>query len=220
MEKDDTSSTNKHDRMADVVLTAILGCILMTVALFSTYVATQISLSYKRGLAEIEHSRVETNAAEVEDLPTDDLSFGAGIPVIDDRIWINPVKSHRVIDGDTVYVLMDLGHSITVAKYDRIIGVDTPEKSTEAGRAVKAIVEKWCDDNRPLMAKYFREDKFGGRFDGELISGKTGETLSSYLILSGVARPYMGDAKKAWAETELTDVKLKANTILSPAISQ
>jgi endonuclease YncB( thermonuclease family) len=107
-----------------------------------------------------------------------------------------------------------------VAKYDRIIGVDTPEKSTEAGRAVKAIVEKWCDDNKPLMAKYFKEDKFGGRFDGELISGKTGETLSSYLILSGVARPYVGDAKKAWAETELTDVKLKANTILSPAVPQ
>ncbi len=51
----------------------------------------------------------------------------------------------RVIDGDTLYLAVDLGCDTTLAMTVRLIGLNAPEMNTDAGKAAKAFVEGWVD---------------------------------------------------------------------------
>lgn len=125
-------------------------------------------------------------------------------------IWHYPVKEIRVVDGDTSEVTLDLGMGIQAFKMVRILGVDTPEKNTPAGKAVKGAIERWVARESPLVAKYTKEDKFGGRFDGDLI-GASGGSLAAFLLEQGLGRSYNGERKPEWTIDALRDIERKAN---------
>jgi endonuclease YncB( thermonuclease family) len=52
-------------------------------------------------------------------------------------------KLHRVIDGDTFELDIDLGFGCWTRQTIRLQGLDCPERNTPEGRAAKAFTEAW-----------------------------------------------------------------------------
>lgn len=77
------------------------------------------------------------------------------------RIWEYPCVVERVIDGDTYVLTLDLGLHIFRRESCRLLGVNAPEVSTEAGRAVR----EWARGRVPAgtMGVYRSQelDKYG-----------------------------------------------------------
>ena len=71
-------------------------------------------------------------------------------------------KAHlkRVIDGDTLEVLIDLGFSNYVTQRLRLKSLDTPELPTPEGIKAKKFVEKSLNDSKFLIIKTHSHDKY------------------------------------------------------------
>ena len=71
------------------------------------------------------------------------------------------VRVLNVTDGDTVWVLVDLGFGITVRQHLRLRGLDAPEIESSEGKEAKAFVEAQFQKNRgPLLIKTVKSDKY------------------------------------------------------------
>ena len=82
-------------------------------------------------------------------------------------IYIYKAELIRVVDGDTVDLIIDLGFDTLRKERFRLYGIDAPEMRTEAGKAAKAWLE---DALMPLEAIYVqtiqletkaKRDKYG-----------------------------------------------------------
>ncbi|MCB1144536.1 MAG: thermonuclease family protein [Leptospiraceae bacterium] len=71
-------------------------------------------------------------------------------------------KAHlkRVIDGDTLEVLIDLGFSNYITQRLRLKSLDTPELPTPEGVKAKKFVEKSLKDSKFLIIKTHSHDKY------------------------------------------------------------
>src|SRR4030067_1095376 len=101
----------------------------------------------------------------------------------------------RVIDGDSLILLIDTGfcHSATV--HVRLLGVDTPERvNPEGWRRAREYVANWAEEAGALSFMCSGHDKYGGRWLGT-IRNNLGESLSDALIRSGHGVPYCGGKK-------------------------
>ena len=101
---------------------------------------------------------------------------------------------HRVIDGDTIDVTVDLGFSTFVDQRIRVFGVNCPEMGTAEGRAVKAKVEAWLDaEHHPQLPilSYGKLDKYGRRLADFRNEGRDIPLLSDYLLANGLAVEYL-----------------------------
>jgi hypothetical protein len=131
----------------------------------------------------------------------------------------NSIHSIRVIDGDTVEAMV-AGTEFFKNDYKllsiRIYGVDTPEKSTLAGKLVKQVVIQTLASYKQPMVIYATEDKFSGRGVGDIVDGpnQTWPTLGKFLFEHGLARAYYGGAKKPWTDKELLEVEKKCSLLL------
>lgn len=102
----------------------------------------------------------------------------------------------KVVDGDTVDVLVDLGFDIYVEKRIRLSGINTPEIRTrnkiekKKGLAAKKRVEEWCelDKECSLILKSKGVGKYG-RVIGEIY--KNGASINNILLGEGHAKPYV-----------------------------
>lgn len=136
-----------------------------------------------------------------------------------------PVDGYSVYDGDTIKATLDLSFYVSTRYSCRIAGVDTPEKDTAAGKAVTGAVMWWMRqiDRENLRCISLDRDKFGGRFVGtffEKLSPESSveallhpETLSHWLLNTGLARPYDGGRKQPWTTEELWQVHERAMAI-------
>ena len=90
-------------------------------------------------------------------------SYGtvATVPSISDKPSYT-YKAHlkRVIDGDTLEVLIDLGFSSYSTQRLRLKGIDTPELPTLEGMKAKKFVEKSLKDSKFLIIKTHSHDKY------------------------------------------------------------
>ena len=117
----------------------------------------------------------------------------------------------RVVDGDTIDVLIDLGFNIHTKKRVRIFGINTPESRTRdkaekvKGLAAKARLKELlkADKNKFKLISH-GVGKFG-RVLGEieLTAGNAGDIL----VKEGHAYPYFGGNKE--------EAKAKAAAILA-----
>jgi micrococcal nuclease len=82
-------------------------------------------------------------------------------------IYIYKAELIRVVDGDTVELMIDLGFSQFTRQTMRLYGIDAPEMRTKEGKAAKAWLE---DALMPLEAIYVqtiqlstkaKRDKYG-----------------------------------------------------------
>jgi micrococcal nuclease len=111
-------------------------------------------------------------------------------------------KVDRVIDGDTIVMMIDLGFHMTAKVSIRLYGVDTPElrsrdaKEKEAARNARAFTEVWCNEavgnpkpsdewaDWPFVVTTSKSDSFG-RWLGYVWSVRTGAELNQAIIDAG-----------------------------------
>lgn len=118
-----------------------------------------------------------------------------------------PILAFRVIDGDSIETVLDQGFHCSIKLSCRINGIDAPERRTDAGKAVKAVVLRLLEsiDLKELTAISLGIDKYSGRYLGDICWQD--QTLSQWLLNGGMARPYGGGRKPPWAEAELERIQ-------------
>lgn len=119
-------------------------------------------------------------------------------------------KVNRVIDGDTIEIIIpSFPEELNPVKI-RVRGINTPEKSKvnakceneiilakQATEFTKTIIFKAIDEDRSIKFSQLSWDKYGGRIVANVhIGGKT--QLSELLIKNGLAKPYDGSRKSSW----------------------
>tara|TARA_R100000541_G_scaffold22750_3_gene32683 strand:+ start:84 stop:437 length:354 start_codon:yes stop_codon:yes gene_type:complete len=105
----------------------------------------------------------------------------------------------RVIDGDTIDAMIDLGFDVHVKKRIRFMGINTPESRTrdleekKLGLAAKARVQELLTTCSYITLKSHGSGKFG-RCLGELFIEIENEAvnLNQLLISEGHAVAYFG----------------------------
>lgn len=107
---------------------------------------------------------------------------------------------HRVVDGDTVDVTIDLGFRITTAQRIRLSGINAPEHNTKAGQEAIKAVDYWFH-SRP--GPYYLESRLPGGGDkyGRFLATIYADVLkkdclNDYLVREGHAKPWDGQGVK------------------------
>jgi len=104
----------------------------------------------------------------------------------------------RVVDGDTVDIIIDLGFSIGTVQRIRLSGVDAPESNakSKAERTLaadaRAFVTQWFAANPNPRVRTTKDDKYG-RMLGEFFGA---ESLNEELVRLGYAWAYDGGKKE------------------------
>lgn len=107
----------------------------------------------------------------------------------------------RVVDGDTVDIIIDLGFSLTKKERVRLAGIDTPESRTRdleekaMGIESKEFLERRLKDGVPsgLKVRTKKDGKYG-RMLGWVYIGDT--NLNKEMVYRGYAWEYDGGKKE------------------------
>jgi micrococcal nuclease len=115
----------------------------------------------------------------------------------------------KVVDGDTIDVVIDLGFDISYTSRVRLAGIDTPEsRTTDArekilGLEVKEYLKKALDGATDIVIRTEKVDSSEkyGRILGWLFVNKQTGSLNTELVNKGYAWSYDGGTKsKDFAE--------------------
>ena len=99
----------------------------------------------------------------------------------------------KIVDGDTIDVIIDLGFYLSIKKRIRLQGINAPESRTrnlsekKRGLASKARLKELCEAD--LVLKCHGLGKYG-RVIGELFD--KGQSLNELMIVEGHAVRYDG----------------------------
>ena len=108
------------------------------------------------------------------------------------KLYNYDIEIIRVIDGDTVDVMVDLGFSVWVEKRVRLFDIDAPETRTkdleekEKGKATKLRLQEMLNKDDATLESY-GVDKYG-RCLGTLYVKQ--DNLNELLISEGFATRY------------------------------
>ncbi len=114
------------------------------------------------------------------------------------------VKSvERVVDGDTVDVVIDLGFNILTKQRVRIAGIDTPEKRTrdleekEWGLKASAYAEEWFESNAESLVIRTEVDGASGKYGRVLGYFWSGDSCYNEMVVeAGLAWTYSGGKRE------------------------
>ena len=130
----------------------------------------------------------------------------------------------KVLDGDTIDVIIDLGFDLAKTERVRIAGVDTPEKRTrnleekalgiDATEWLKDKLEGAIDGDDDLIIRTELVGGVGkyGRLLGWLYIGDSDVSLNEQMITEGYAWAYDGGTKQKDFE-ELREIRRKFGTL-------
>lgn len=105
----------------------------------------------------------------------------------------------KVVDGDTVDIIIDLGFGLTKKERVRLVGIDTPESRTrdleekELGLDAKDFLERRMRDCDKLWVRTEKDGKYG-RMLGEIWCGVT--NINEEMVSRGYAWEYDGGKKE------------------------
>jgi micrococcal nuclease len=111
-------------------------------------------------------------------------------------------KVTKVVDGDTIDVILDMGFDILFAQRVRLFGIDTPESRTRDkvekiyGLKSKKFLQEKLKDAKKIIIKTYKESETGkfGRILGDVwVDGKS---VNSEMVEVGHAVAYYGQNKK------------------------
>jgi micrococcal nuclease len=98
----------------------------------------------------------------------------------------------KVVDGDTVWLSVDLGFDVKRRDSFRLYGINAPEMSTEAGVAARQhLVDLLAPGLSMVTTRKDRREKYG-RYLATLWVG--GEDMNKRMVADGHAIAYMVDA--------------------------
>jgi micrococcal nuclease len=109
----------------------------------------------------------------------------------------------KVVDGDTIDVIIDLGFDIMFSSRVRLAGIDTPESRTtdkaekSLGLESKEYLKKNLKDAKPIVIKTEKinsSEKYG-RILGWLYINNDTESINDKMINDGYAWGYLGETK-------------------------
>lgn len=97
----------------------------------------------------------------------------------------------RVIDADTVRVVLDLGFDVHIHQTIRLSGINAPEMSTKEGKEATLYVRYLLPLGASIVVKTEkdRQDKYG-RYLGKIYFLESKECLNDILIEKGFAVRY------------------------------
>jgi len=116
----------------------------------------------------------------------------------------------KVVDGDTIDIIIDLGFDLTKKERVRLAGIDTPESRTrdleekELGLEAKDFLTRRLEDGMVsgLKVKTEKDGKYG-RMLGWVFCGQT--NINEEMVYRGYAWEYDGGTKKK----DLNDLRSK-----------
>ncbi len=117
----------------------------------------------------------------------------------------------KVVDGDTVDVILDLGFGLFKKERVRVAGVDTPEKRTRnknekrLGYDATHFAEDWFAAEGDVTVKTSKDGKYG-RMLGYFHRGD--DCFNDRLVTEGYAFEYWGEKKRDMAEMETLQLLL------------
>ena len=133
-------------------------------------------------------------------------------------------KIKKVLDGDTIDVIIDLGFDLAKTERVRIAGVDTPEKRTRnlEEKALGLDATNWLKEklNQTIKGEdelVVRTELVGGvgkygRLLGWLYVGDSDISLNEQMIEEGYAWPYDGGTKQKNFE-DLREIRRQHGTL-------
>ena len=100
----------------------------------------------------------------------------------------------KVVDGDTVDVVVDLGFRVTCYQRLRLLGVDTPERNEPGWAEATAFTKSLLPVGQKVYIRTEKADSFG-RYLAELKAYTypnefVAQTVNESLLASGHAIPY------------------------------
>ena len=131
----------------------------------------------------------------------------------------------KVLDGDTIDVLIDLGFDLFKKERVRIAGVDTPEKRTRnlEEKALGIDATNWLkeklestlagDDELTIRTELVGGVGKYGRLLGWLYVGESNVSLNEQMITEGYAHPYDGGTKQKDFE-QLREIRRAHGTLI------
>ena len=134
-------------------------------------------------------------------------------------------KIKKVLDGDTIDVVIDLGFDLAKTERVRIAGVDTPEKRTrdleekalglDATNWLKGKLEETIKGDEELIIRTELKGGVGkyGRLLGWLYVGESTISLNELMIEEGYAWEYDGGTKQKNFE-ELREIRRHFGTLV------
>ena len=121
-----------------------------------------------------------------------------------DKLYHYNAKVSRVVDGDTIDVVLDLGFDVSLKARVRFFGIDAPESRTRdaeekmRGLESKAYVENWIDghDNKIIIETSLDErGKFGRILGRVLCPDDECDCLNDDMVEYGYASEYFGGSR-------------------------
>jgi len=112
-------------------------------------------------------------------------------------------KVERVVDGDTIDVVLDLGFDILYKSRVRLYGIDTPESRTRnldekaRGKMASAFLKEAIDNGTKVVIQTKLKDSRGkfGRVLGDVVVD--GVNINQSMIDNYHAAAYFGQSKEA-----------------------
>ena len=100
------------------------------------------------------------------------------------RAWVV-----RVLDGDTLKVVVDMGFGVRSVQTLRLRGLDCPELVSKEGKEAKDFVEKLLAPSTQVLIKTIKSDKYDRYLADVFVQGKDGKQhyLNSQLLENGFA---------------------------------
>ncbi len=100
----------------------------------------------------------------------------------------------KVVDGDTLWLSVDLGCDTQLRMSIRLAGINAPETSTPEGRDAALFAADWVRNHGPvfvLRTLKDRKEKYG-RYLADLLPADATPSLCNALLEAGHAAPYGG----------------------------
>lgn len=124
----------------------------------------------------------------------------------------------KVVDGDTIDLMVDLGFNVHHKIRVRLYGVNTPESRTKdleekaLGLKAKSFTQDWLDGHKWVFVNTIpdKNDKYGRVlakiFSSEELDNPKTACLNTDIIEAGLAREYFGIGDKTWDEFKTKSV--------------
>ena len=128
-------------------------------------------------------------------------------------------KVTKIVDGDTIDVLLDMGFDILYLQRVRLFGIDTPESRTrdkeekKYGLLSKYFLKEALSKGKKITIKTYKGDETGkfGRILGDVwIDGKS---INQIMCDKGYAVTYYGQNKDLVEQSHMRNRKRLANKV-------
>jgi micrococcal nuclease len=104
-------------------------------------------------------------------------------------------KVIRVVDGDTVWLEVDLGFRMKTINDFRLYGVDTPERGQPGWAEATDFVKKLAPAGTEVLITTYKDPDKYGRWLAEIDVQGQYQTLNMQLVTNGLAEAYFGGKK-------------------------